>query len=400
MLEFQISELLKLKLEEGITNIYIKSELFKQCKHVTIKRKVDELEDLLEFDSIDELIDNTLEEDIKKNIEYHLPFNERPREISPAEEFWVHCSNLQIWKENNYNSLLLHRNLAFPLLKRLTEVGDAEAKKMFKEEIAKRLESGYRPVIEYLQSEGFTECLNKDDLFSILLNYQEYEAIHKLFDGKIEEIVWHYRFDQELVKEYYDILIFNKSVLGLNLSDKNLKEIPKEIERLPALRYLNIDDNNLKTLPRIIGNFKDLKELRVSNNRLEEIPYEISKLTHLEHLFLDSNNLKTIPKSIGELKSLKILYLDGNYIEELPESIGKLKNLKNIGLMCNCLNKLPYSVRELESLRRLDVRSNKLHKLNEEILNIKNLEEIHIDEYLKSEETTKNLKKKGVKVLF
>ncbi len=157
MLEFQISDLLKLKLEDGIANIYIKGELFKQCKHVTIKRKVDELEDLLEFDSIDELIDNTLVEDIKKDIEYYLPFNERPREISPAEEFWVHCSNLQIWKENNYNSLILHRNLAFPLLKRLTEVGDAEAKKMFKEEIAKRLESGYHPVIKYLQSEGFTE---------------------------------------------------------------------------------------------------------------------------------------------------------------------------------------------------------------------------------------------------
>ena len=400
MLEFQINDLIKLKLEDGITNFYVKGELFKLCKHVTFKREVEILEDLSEFESIDELIDKTLDEDIMEDIEYYMDPNERSRKVSPAEEFWVHCSNLQVWKENNYNSLLLHKNLAFPLLKRLTEVGDAVAKKMFQEEIVKRLERGYHPVIEYLQSEGFTEYLNRDNLFSILLNYKEYEAVHKLFDGKIEEIVWYYGFDHELLLEYYNILIFNKSVVGLNLSNKNLKDVPKEIECLPALIYLNLDYNKLKTLPRIIGDFKDLKELRAGNNKFEEIPDEISKLTHLEHLFLDSNNLKTIPKSIGELKSLKILYLDGNYIEELPESIGKLKNLKNIGLMCNCLNRLPYSVRELESLRRLDVRSNKLHKLNEEILNIKNLEEIHIDEYLKSEETTKNLKKKGVRVLY
>ena len=398
MLEFQISNLLKLKFEDGRTNIYVKGELFNQCKHVTFKIIVEEIEDLSEFESMDELIDSTLEEDIENDIEYHIPPNERPREISPAEEFWVHCSNLQVWKENDYNSLLLHRNLAFPLLKRLTEVGDAVAKKIFQEEIVKRLESGYHPVIEYLQSERFTEYLNRDDLFSILLNYKENEAVNKLFDGKIEDIVWHYKFDHELVREYYDILIFDKSVVGLNLSDKNLKEVPKEIEFLPALRYLDLDYNNLKSLPRIIVNLKDLKELRASNNQLEEIPDEISKLTNLEHLFLDCNTLKTIPKSIGELKSLKILLLYGNFIEELPESIGKLKNLKILSLMSNCLKKLPDSIKELESLRRLEIQSNKLHKLNEEILNLNNLKEIILDKYLLSDATTKNLEKKGVTI--
>ena len=396
MLEFQISDLLKLKLEHGRTNIYVKNNLFNQCKHVTFKKKVEELEDLSEFESIDELVDNTLNEDIEIDREYYIHPNERPREISLAEEFWVHCSNLQIWKENNYNSLLLHRNLAFPLLKRLTEVGDSVAKKMFQEEIVKRLESGYHPVIEYLQSGGFTECLNRDDLFSTLLNYKEYEAVHKLFGGKIEEIVWHYGFDHELVLEYYDILIFNKNVVGLNLSDKNLKQVPKEIECLSALIYLDLDYNNLKTLPRMIGNLKDLKVLRAGNNKFEEIPDEISKLTHLEHLYLNENKFKGIPESIGELKSLKILLLYGNFIEELPESIGKLKNLKDLSLMSNSLKELPSSVKDLKSLRRLGIQSNKLNKLNEEILNLSNLEEVILDKYLLSDPTTKNLKKKGI----
>lgn len=398
MIEFKISDILKLKLENGIANIYVKDELFNQCKHIIIKRKVEELEDLSEIESVDELIDLSKERDTENNRAHFIKNNERSREITPAEEFWVHCSNLQIWKENNYNSLFLHRDLAFPLLKRLTETGDATAKKVFKEEIAKRLESGYHPVIEYLQSEGYAEYLDRDDLFSILLNHKEYETVLKLFNGKIEEIVWYYGFDYELTREYYDILIYNKSVVGLNFSDKNLKEIPKEIYKLPALRYLNLDDNKLKALPRIIVIFKDLKELRVGNNRLEEITYEISKLTHLEHLFLDRNNFKTIPESIGKLKSLKILLLYGNHIEELPESIGKLINLKDLSLESNCLKELPHSIKDLKSLIRLYLQFNKLYKLDEEILNLQNLEEIHLDERLKNQVVIKILKKKGVEI--
>ena len=93
MVEFYINDLLKLKLEDGITNIYVKGELFNQCKHVTFKKKVDQLEELYKFESIDELIDNTLDEDIENDKEYYMTPNERSREISPAEEFWVHCSN-------------------------------------------------------------------------------------------------------------------------------------------------------------------------------------------------------------------------------------------------------------------------------------------------------------------
>ena len=395
MLEFRINSLMTLKLEDQITNIYINGELFNQCKHVTFKRKVRELENLFEFTSMDELIDNTLDEDIENDEEY-----EQLREIGPVEEFWVHCSNLQIWNENDYSSFVLHRNLAFPLLKRLTEVGDVVAKKVFQEEIIKRLESGYHPVIEFLQSEGFTKYIDRDDLFLILLNYKEYEVVCKLFENEMEEIVWHYGFDQELLLEYYDILIFDKSVVGLNLSKRNLEEFPKEIKCLPALLYLNLDNNNLKSLPEFFGNLKDLKELSISSNKLEKIPDDISELINLEYLFLDSNNLKTIPKLIGKLKSLKLIYLDANYIEELPDSIGELKSIRNLGLMSNRLKDLPLSIKNLESLRRLDVRCNELYKLNEEILYIENLEEIHIDENLKSEETTKKLKKKGVRVLF
>ncbi|MFX1237046.1 MAG: hypothetical protein ACFFAS_03805 [Promethearchaeota archaeon] len=54
----------------------------------------------------------------------------RNRVIPPETEFLVHCSNLQAWVEHGYDARLIHSNLAFPLLKRLCEVGDPQAKRM------------------------------------------------------------------------------------------------------------------------------------------------------------------------------------------------------------------------------------------------------------------------------
>ncbi|KKN50191.1 hypothetical protein LCGC14_0635370, partial [marine sediment metagenome] len=44
-------------------------------------------------------------------------------DITPEAEFWGHCSNFQVWAEQNYDTRLLHSNLSFPLLKKLTEIG-------------------------------------------------------------------------------------------------------------------------------------------------------------------------------------------------------------------------------------------------------------------------------------
>ena len=84
--------------------------------------------------------------------------------LSPEDEFRGHCSNLQAWIENDYDTRLIHYNLAFPLLKRLTEAGDLLAKKVFKEEIAKRYKSGFPSVVKYLEEERYLEYLSKEEL--------------------------------------------------------------------------------------------------------------------------------------------------------------------------------------------------------------------------------------------
>ena len=63
--------------------------------------------------------------------------------------------------------MLSTRNFAFPLLKKLTEIGDSIAKRVFKKEIAKRYASGHPAVIEFLEIEGYLKMLSSEELASI-----------------------------------------------------------------------------------------------------------------------------------------------------------------------------------------------------------------------------------------
>ena len=75
--------------------------------------------------------------------------------------------NIQVWVEHEYDTRLLHRNLAFPLLRKLVEAGDSYAKRVFKEEIAMRLSSGYPSVVRYLLNEGYLTYLSVDEIESL-----------------------------------------------------------------------------------------------------------------------------------------------------------------------------------------------------------------------------------------
>jgi len=116
MSEFKVNNYLTLKLEDDKTNIYINNEKFIQCKYLLLQLSDNTEKNLEDIDSIDEvaeMLDHSLESinNNKKNI------------LDPKLEFWGHCSNLQAWFENDYDTRLLHSNISFPLLKKLTEVG-------------------------------------------------------------------------------------------------------------------------------------------------------------------------------------------------------------------------------------------------------------------------------------
>ena len=147
-------------LSEIKTNICVQGELFQQCSFLLINIPIKEISSFESIKSIDEAekrLDTSLEEG-SESFKFEIP---------PETEFCGHCSNLQVWVENNYDIRLIHRNLAFPLLKRLTEVGDPSAKGVFREEIAKRFTTCYLPVIHVLLFEGYLDYLSEEELETI-----------------------------------------------------------------------------------------------------------------------------------------------------------------------------------------------------------------------------------------
>ena len=172
--EFIINKYLKLRLEYGNTNIYVGGRLFKQCKYLLLDIPVTNTTDYNEIESIDEAaekLDHSMERGQPRK--YHL---------SPDIEFWGHCSNLQVWYENDYDSRILHRNLAFPLLNALVKVGDPLAKKVFKEEIALRLASGYPSVVQHLINQDYLKYLNKEEINSLLEDRNFIKNLPKWFN--------------------------------------------------------------------------------------------------------------------------------------------------------------------------------------------------------------------------
>ena len=155
MQEFKVNQYLSLRLEKGKTNIYVAGEMFRQCKRLIVEISVNEVNNFSEIKSIDSLFEK--QEIFLEELKHNIP---------PEVEFWGHCSNLQVWEEYNYDTRLLHSNLAFPLLKKLADVGDSIAKSVFKEEIVRRIGTGVPSVVEYLIEEFYLQflCLSRSNL--------------------------------------------------------------------------------------------------------------------------------------------------------------------------------------------------------------------------------------------
>ena len=208
--EFKVNDYLSLKLEGNITNIYVKERLFQQCKFLLLNIPIDEITSFDAFESIDEAadkLDRSLENPSSNFI------------IPPETEFWGHCSNLQVWYENNYDTRLIHSNLAFPLLKRLVEAGDVNAKRVFKEEIVNRYIEGNETVQTYLMEQGYLTNLENEELKLLAMELFEKENYTGLALFNINTIQ-HIRFRKDEVID----LIFDSNYEFKNWINKFLKE--------------------------------------------------------------------------------------------------------------------------------------------------------------------------------
>lgn len=183
---FVINDYITLKLEFGKTQIYLNNELFINCKYLLLNIPKEDIILYDEVESIDDamvILDNSLEQDSIYNYS-----------ITPDQEFVAHCSNIQTWYENDYNTRILHSNLSFPLLKKLTELGDKTAKVVFSDEIVSRYIEGNESVRNFLKEEYYLSYLNKEQLKFLVTELIEREnkidikvTMISYFDGTEED---------------------------------------------------------------------------------------------------------------------------------------------------------------------------------------------------------------------
>lgn len=166
MKEFKINDYITLKLEHNETFIYVQGKKFLQCIRLVLDIQRNDISDYDEIESIDEAAE-VFKQSLWQNKIVEGPMAQPSRfqneTITPEQEFWGHCSNLQTWVDNNYDTRLLKSDLSFPLLHKLVDVGDLKAKRVFKDEIAKRFTSGYLNVILYLLEQNYLDYLNDEE---------------------------------------------------------------------------------------------------------------------------------------------------------------------------------------------------------------------------------------------
>jgi len=375
MREFKINKYLSLRLEDGETNIYINQKKTDQCKYLLVDElKFDEIPKFIEnFESVDEATENADHSlDYKKGV------------IPPETEFWAHCSNLQVWAENNYDTRLLHMSIAFSLLKELAEAGDVMARRAFKEEIAKRLGSGYPTVVDFLVLEGFDIFLTQEERITSVLVPKEADVILKL-----EELTGNLFFQYSSLDESYSeegsfqqrFVVKNNHVVGLwiNWAKEIPNKLPGWITELKMLKRLYYTGNKIEQIPKSILELKSLEVLYIDSHILEKIPRTINKLKSLKFLDIRSRSLKNIPETIGELPHLKSLSLGRfNNLTELPDSIGNLKKLEELDVSHNKLKNIPDSIFNLKNLKSLNIEKNNLITLSESIGKLKSLEKLNL----------------------
>ncbi|GAI72179.1 unnamed protein product, partial [marine sediment metagenome] len=210
--------------------------------------------------------------------------------------FWIYCEYIKAWIDHNYDTRLLLKDDAFPILKALYEAGDNKATEVFKLEITKRFLSGYFPVITYLISEGYLKCFKFEEIIWLfekcieIVGSRNYSALKT-------QIFW---FLRDTGNNYFYNENFQKAIKYLNDA---LKFCPFDIATLNQLGvvYLRRGEYELA---------RALFELAIMLPSSDDNLSKITKREALCNLGKTYNRLHLFNKAITACNKAMDLYRD------------------------------------------------------------------------------------------
>lgn len=382
--EFRVNDFITLKLQGNRTHIYVKNQPFMQCMYLLLNVDLNRTEDYDEIESIDEAA-----------VRLNRRMERNHNIISPTEEFMGHCSNIQAWAENEYDTRLLHRNLAFPLLKKLTDVGDPIARKKFKEEIAIRFASGHRTVQVFLRQQGYLRYLTEEEFESILeeIDFPIIDEIVNIIDPLIHKIteidsrntINHSinRILREFRLNYRYLILIPLLKRFSSRSRQKLVEFLynkyKRSKRFPMLKFIektlshfnDIELNHVKDNNRLIGILIDENKLDLKNKDIRSILNltGIEKfVNNIEVLDLSNNKISEM-KGFEKFTNLRILTLRNNLISDII-NIENLVKLEVLDLSYNAnISEIPDFLKDMPSLKTLKLTGCKIKSFSDSVTN-------------------------------
>ncbi|PMV55455.1 NEL-type E3 ubiquitin ligase domain-containing protein [Pseudomonas sp. FW305-3-2-15-C-LB1] len=114
-----------------------------------------------------------------------------------------------------------------------------------------------------------------------------------------------------------------------------------------------------------LGNFTQLKKLRLENCDLKALPEGLEAMPRLTHLELNANNLVLTPQSaarLSALRQLETLDLSGNRLGTCPD-FSFMYSLRRLNLSFTRLDQWPVGLRDKTSLTSLDLSHNQLREV-------------------------------------
>ncbi|TFF97754.1 MAG: leucine-rich repeat domain-containing protein [Promethearchaeota archaeon] len=107
--------------------------------------------------------------------------------------------------------------------------------------------------------------------------------------------------EENFKKNGFGIVLKDGKIQRLGLANKNIKNLPENIDVLTELRTLNLAGNRIESLPKSMVNLKNLKELNITENPIKNFPEIIEHLNSVKYVWIfDSKYSIETSKSQGK----------------------------------------------------------------------------------------------------
>ncbi len=355
------------------------------CRFVPLAIPLEKLPNLKHIDSINDLIDN-LDHSLEKRPPKWI-HGEKVGEL----DFFVNCSNLQVWVEHDFDTRLLDYRLSFPLLRALAE-RNARACMRYHEELIERCKtartlnlSGYlKERIDHDFSwEEKLDLLQPSERTIVVELVEKYDCHKKNFKfdfktGTISKLNLSYN-SQIQTNGLPSYLKELKGIKELDLSSDGLSSLPEWLRKLTTLKDFGIVNNSLRCLPDWFSELVTIEDLHLTYTDLETLPDNFGDLSNLKYLSLNYNKLQGLPGSFRRLQKLKVLKLIGCGLEKFPEQVLSLSSLEELHLEQNNLSALPDLSAFLSNLKKITLTKNKFLEYPEHLSHHPSLKDIYIE---------------------